>query len=418
MKLDLPVTVYQYKLRFEAFAVVPYPVVTQVFEAAGNTREEALALLTAKVEEALSAIGVKEASRDSIVLRGPQGELATLMDAARERAAVAVNLMASAQREVRNTAVYTPHYSMPSKQDPPHLVVVRMRKCLRGRGRAVSDVGKTVCQLRRYDNDRWLWTSRPYAHGELSLRDAHKTAELYGWRIVAEAEDSAHLAAESAEDGLPVSEEKQEPTEAPQVEAETPAPDVARTEDRPDLLLLLRGIATHLTKAAKSDARHSETLSEIAVLVEKGLDLEVCSLWPDKEVPDLDPDTKLKLWEMQNLLILIRRGDMEINIGVQRVAARLEKTLGLAEGAIWPEGCRAPNSMDAKLIELVRAHEKLLAFVVSRLGHSTHPVMTALLADMCEQVKSGGFQETLQTMTFRHMDTRDAFNKVEAQPHD
>jgi hypothetical protein len=87
MKLDLPVTVYQYALRFEAFTVIPYPVVTQVLTASGSTREEALALLTEKAEAALSAIGVKEASRDSIVLKEPLGELATLMEAARERAA-------------------------------------------------------------------------------------------------------------------------------------------------------------------------------------------------------------------------------------------------------------------------------------------------------------------------------------------
>jgi hypothetical protein len=344
-----------------------------------------------------------------------------------DNAAVAVNLMSSAQREVQNTPVYTPHYSMPTKQDPPHLVVVRMRKCLRGRGRAVSDVGKTICQLRRYDNDKWLWTSRPYAHGELALRDASKTAELYGWRIVAEAEDSAHLAAESPEDGLPASEEKQEPTEVPQVEAEPAAPDDTTDPNGPfqrgfaagmsTKHGLLRALADHLTKAAKGETRTTEALGEIAVIVEKELGLEQCALWPDKEVPDLSADTRRRLSEMMTLLLLTKQGKIEINTGAQKVAARLEKTLGLAEGAIWPEKFQAPNSPNAVLFEHVRRQEQLLAFIVVQLGQNMD-YGARLLRHICAKYVELGFPEDIKTATFRHLDTRATFATLEATTHD
>lgn len=346
-----------------------------------------------------------------------------------DNAAVAVNLMASAEREVRNTPVYVPpSYDRVTSRQPPSQVVMRMRKCTRKHDSKPSDLNKVVCQLRRYDNNQWLWTSRPYLNGALAIRDAKRTVEMYGWKLVGESADSHHLAPEAHEDGYPSEEAKAAPTEVPQVEAETPetpaAPDDTTDPDGPfqrgfaagmsTKHGLLRSLADHLTKAAKGESRTSETLGEIAVIVEKELGLEQCALWPDKEIPDLSAETRRLLSEMLTLLVLTKQGKVEINTGVQKVAARLEKALGLAEGAIWPENLKAPNSPDAVLLEHVRRHEQLLAFVVVQLGQFLdHDVLRVLLI-LCEKYKSLGFPEDIKTATFRHLDTRLAFAKLES----
>lgn len=346
-----------------------------------------------------------------------------------DNAAVAVNLMASAQREVRNTPVYVSPYTTPPSKGPPNQVVMRLRKCVKKRNSNPSDLGKVVCQLRRYDNDQWLWTSRPYCNGALAVRDAKKTVGMYGWTLIGESVDSFHLAPESPEDGYPAEEVKQEaPTEVPQVEAETPAaPDDTTSPDGPfqrgfaagmsTKHGLLRALADHLTKAASGKTRTSETLGEIAVIVEKELGLEQCALWPDKEVPDLSAGTRRQLSEMLTLLVLTKQGKIEINTGAQKVAARLEKALGLAEGAIWPEKLKAPNSPDVVLFEHVRRQEQLLAFIVVQLGQSMD-YGARLLRHICAKYVELGFPEDIKTATFRHLDTRATFAELESTNHD
>lgn len=44
--------------------------------------------------------------------------------------------------------------------------------------------GKTICQLRRYDNDEWLWSSRPYKNPAHASRDARRAVQRFGWECL------------------------------------------------------------------------------------------------------------------------------------------------------------------------------------------------------------------------------------------
>lgn len=332
-------------------------------------------------------------------------------------AAVAVQLMASAKNEEIRAPV---HVSPQVAQGTQFLVVARLKACVYSRRPSRSrEYGKTVCQLRRQDDDSWLWTSRPYTNAALSLRDARRTAELYGWKIMAEDTDVSNLEPEAVTDRLQVPpEEAVEAAEVPQVTKEAEDPDgpfqrgfAAGMSTKHGLL---RALADHLTKAAKGETRTSETLGEIAVIVEKELGLEQCALWPDKEVPDLSAGTRRQLSEMLTLLVLTKQGKIEINTGAQKVAARLEKALGLAEGAIWPEKLKAPNSPDVVLLEHVRRQEQLLAFIVVQLGQNMD-YGARLLRHICAKYVELGFPEDIKTATFRHLDTRATFAELDTK---
>ena len=218
-------------------------------------------------------------------------------------AAVAVKLMSSAETEV--------HEVRGGVEKPPYLVVTRVRQCVRRHaGKPSYDYG-VVCQLRRHDNNQWLWTSRAYAHSDTAERHARDTAERYGWKIVAEAADSVHLAPDALEDGLP---------EEPQAVEEP-----------------------------------------------------------------------------------------------KEAAYRLEKALGLIDDAIWPENFEAPNSPNANLLELVRKHEQLLAFVVDQMGKAVNPRMRWIFGVLVRQYAKLGFPEDIKAMTLRHLDTREAFVELEKE---
>ncbi len=68
-----------------------------------------------------------------------------------------------------------PERSNNTTNQPPHFVVMNSL--------TVSG-NRSVCQLRRYDNNKWLWTSKQYSNSKLAERDAIETANRFGWQIL------------------------------------------------------------------------------------------------------------------------------------------------------------------------------------------------------------------------------------------
>jgi hypothetical protein len=238
---------------------------------------------------------------------------------------------------------------------------------------------------------------------------------MFGWKIAAEAHDSVHLETEAPTDCLL----EDPPPVAPTQAAEDPDGPFQRGFAAGKSVqvcghaALLRALGMHLTAAAQGRSRPSKTLGEIAVLVEKEIGVSPYTLWPDKDVPDLSEGTRLLLNEMMGTLMLTKQGKIELNTGAQKAASKLEKALGLAEGAIWPEGFHAPNSPNENLLELVRKHEQLLAYLVVQLGQYAGRNVRQVLGYLVAKYKLMNFPESIETTTFRHLDTRDTFAKLE-----
>jgi hypothetical protein len=87
----------------------------------------------------------------------------------------------------------------------------------------------------------------------------------------------------------------------------------------------------------------------------------------------------------------------------------------LEAGAIWPEGFQAPNSLNEKIAELVRKHEQLLAFIVFQMGQCMDQNVKDLLGYLCGKYTQLEFPESIEATTFRHVDTRAAFAKLDTK---
>ena len=66
------------------------------------------------------------------------------------------------------------------KRPPPHICGVSIRM------KFLGGINKAYCHLRRADNDEWLWSSKPYVHPQLAVRDAVNTAKRFGWKVTQE----------------------------------------------------------------------------------------------------------------------------------------------------------------------------------------------------------------------------------------
>lgn len=321
-------------------------------------------------------------------------------------AAVAVNLMSSAEREAA-TEEKKP-VATPGKPPAPYLVVLRVRKCT-GAGHRGEDLGKSVCQLRRWDNNSWLWTSKPYRDVERAIRDAKQAVARFGWKSMGNTNDPEYMAPEAPEDSLPA----EEPDTS-----KIPGDGFRRGFDAgvSSRLGVLRSIGDQITATAMGKKNAYEALDWIAAVLEAELKLPQHSLWP-KLLPRSVASSKGMLGEIEAILLIAKQGKIELNTSLQKIAKKVEDGLQLSAGSIWPEGFKAPNSPESNSLEYVRRYEQLLAHLVQRLGllliEEPESKVRTLLVDIFDKYKQLGFPEDIRTMLFRHADVRPIFEKLE-----
>lgn len=292
----------------------------------------------------------------------------------------------------------------------PYLVVFRVRKCA-GSGRRKEDLGKNVCQLRRWDNNEWLWTSKPYQDAERAIRDAKQTIKRFGWKAMGNATDPEYMAPEAPEDSLPA----EEPDTS-----KIPGDGFRRGFEAgvSSRLGVLRSIGDQITAMAMGKKNAYEVLDWIAAVLEAELKLPQHSFWPSS-APVAHSTAVLRglLMEIKNVLLDAKQGKNETNVSFQMMASLVEKGLQMPEGAIWPKNLIAPNSPGSNLLEYVRRYEQLLAHLVQRLGllltEEPESKAQTLLVDLFDKYKQLGFPEDIRTMIFRHVDVRSIFEKVE-----
>ena len=200
-----------------------------------------------------------------------------------------------------------------TSHQPPHFV--GMRTIL------TRDKQKSVCQIRRYDDNSWLWTSRAYLDATRAERDARLAIRRFGWVLIGSVDPGVQddLEAEHSEEqrtfasivNIIVKTDKDEiaPVDAVDSIAFVVKRDQGLLGHRTNGSLRanfkepmemnkvpLAAISEWVREAKEGKETFGDALGEIAVILERELELDRCALWPEGNHQFSTP-TKEVLWK-------------------------------------------------------------------------------------------------------------------------